>query len=119
MDLVQPHHAAEDCTSKWRCPEGALGGLANRREGGDEDVVEGLAGGSCALNSSVRGPQRFVGKLFELGLQGVDGGDLGPVRLQRRSLTEPKDFLCERAKHRGAYNSKNGSGGSGTGRLID
>ena len=39
------HHAADELNVEMALPEGALGGLAHRGEGGNEQFVERFAGG--------------------------------------------------------------------------
>jgi hypothetical protein len=70
--LVQDH-AADQLHVEMPLAERALGRLAHRREGRDQDIVEGLAVGQLAFEIVGARPQRLVGQGFQLLFQRVDG----------------------------------------------
>ena len=115
--LVQ-HHAADELDVEVTLAERPLGGLADRGEGRDQNVVEGLAGRELGPELLGSGAQLVVRELLELGLQRVDRRHLRPVRLQPAVVDRAKDFLRERAEHRKPSDYQDLRKG-GLGRLID
>ena len=97
--LVQ-HHAADELDVEMALAERALGRLAHGREGRDEDVVEGLAGGELGPELVGAGAQLLVGERCDLGLERVDGGDPGTVGLEPPIVGRAEDLLRESAEHR-------------------
>ena len=60
------------CTSKWRMAKGALGGLADRGEGRNQKIVEGLAGGQFGPETCGFGLQVSIREGGKFGFQRVD-----------------------------------------------
>ena len=83
------HHAADQLHVEMALAERALGGLAHRGEGLDQQVVERLALGQALLQPGRARPQRVVGERLDRRLERVDRGDEGLHPLENRSLAEP------------------------------
>ena len=96
--LVQ-HHAADELHVEMALAERALGRLAHRREGRDEDVVEGLAVGELALKSSVRARSVRVRQGSHLRLERVDRRDPGPIGLDAPVVGGAENLLGESTEH--------------------
>jgi hypothetical protein len=69
------HHAAQQLDVEMALAEGPLRRLAHRREGLDQQIVEGLAGGEALAELIGAGKQVDIRERFELRLQRVDGID--------------------------------------------
>jgi hypothetical protein len=61
------HHAADQLHVEMALAEHALGGLAHRGEGRDQQVVEALAGGELGAELVGAGAQLLVGELATSG----------------------------------------------------
>jgi len=100
--LVQ-HHAADELDVIGPLAEHALGRLAHRGEGRNQEVVELLALGDLLLELLGARLQSLVAQRGDLRLQGVDRGDAGLVALDAAVIRRAEEFLCERAKHVGPF----------------
>ena len=90
------HHAADQLDVEVALAEHALGGLAHRREGRHQDVVErpALAASCCAELRRAR-RQLLVAQRRDLGFERVDRPRPGAHRSSgAASLAEPKIFLA-------------------------
>ena len=99
------HHAADQLHVEMPLPEGALGRLAHRREGFDEEIVEITAVGELLAELGGAGAQRLVAELRHLRLDCVDGRHFGRIgteppvvyRAERFSSPENRTARTSRA----------------------
>ena len=96
---LMQHHAADQLDVEMALAERALGRLAHGGEGGNEDVVERLAGGELLAELFGAGLQRLVGECLELRLQRVDGVDPGLIALDPAVVGGAEELAGERADH--------------------
>jgi hypothetical protein len=75
--------------------QGTLGGLADDREGLDQEVFEGLAIFDPRLELGGLAAQLVVGELFHLRFEGIDGLDLGLEALHLAVVGGAEDRLGE------------------------
>ena len=97
--LVQ-HHAADQLDVEMALAEGALAGLAHGGEGRHQDVVERGALGELLLEFVGARPQLFVGELFQLLFQRVDGVDARPIRANAPVVGGAEQLASDCADHR-------------------
>ncbi len=96
---LMQHHAADQLHVEMALAERALGGLAHGREGGNQNVVEGRAGGQLFAELFGAGLQGLVGKGGNFGLERVDGVDAGLVPLHPPIIGGAEKLAGERADH--------------------
>ena len=96
--LVQ-HHAADQLHVEMALAERALGRLAHRGEGRNQDVVERLALGELLAELGGARLQRLVRQGGDLGLERVDGVDAGLVSLDPPVIGGTEKLAGERADH--------------------
>ena len=96
--LVQ-HHAADQLHVEMPLAERALGRLAHRGEGGNQNVVQRLAAGELGAEFGGAGFQRLVGEGGDFGLQRVDGIDAGLISLDPAIVAGAEKLAGERADH--------------------
>jgi hypothetical protein len=92
------HHAAHQLDVEVALAEGALGGLANRGEGGNQEIVEGLAGGQLGAELAGAGTNLLIGEGFELGLEGVDRLDFRGITLDAAVVGRAEQFTSDGAE---------------------
>src|SRR5581483_1834459 len=96
--LVQ-HHAADQLHVEMALAEGALGRLAHRGEGRNQDVVERLTLRELFAELLGAGLQRFVGESSDFRLQRIDGIDAGLISLYPPVIGGAEKLAGERADH--------------------
>ncbi len=96
--LVQ-HHAADQLHVEMALSEGAPGGFAHGGEGGNQNVVEGLAVREGFSEFGGAGLQRLVGQDLDFRLERVDGIDAGLISLDPPVVGGAEKLAGERADH--------------------
>jgi hypothetical protein len=93
------HDAADQLDVEVALAQGALGGLAHRGEGLDQEVVQGLA--LLQAGAEFRGPgaQLLVAQRLELRLQGGDGVDIALQADDVAIIGGAEQALGKRAYH--------------------
>jgi hypothetical protein len=92
------HHAADELHIVMALAEGPLGGLADGGEGGNEDVVEGLAFGELGGNMAVRPRRASSERLASSGSSALISGTRASNPFSLRSLEVPKILLARATK---------------------
>ena len=98
VTLVQ-HHAADQLDVEVPLAEGPLGRLADRGEGRDQEVVQGLALFKLLLELGGPGAQRIIGELHKLRFERIDGVDPWLVGLDASVVGGTEKLACERTDH--------------------
>ena len=93
------HDAADQLNIEMALTEGPLGRLTHRREGFDQDVVEGFAVLQALPEGLGPRLQLLVAERLQLGLQVVDRLDHGRQALDVAVIGGTEDSLGERAEH--------------------
>ena len=94
---LMQHHAADQLHVEMALAEGALGRLAHRGEGLGDQIIER---GACLDTGAERlgaGAQRLVGERRHLGLERIDGRNLG-VFLELALVRGPEDLAGKGAE---------------------
>ena len=104
---LMEHHAAHQLDVEMALPERALGRLAHRREGLDEQVVELLAGRQPLAEAVGAGAQLGIRQRLELRLERVDRVDRLLQGLDDAVVGRAEQPLGESADH-GARSSRSG-----------
>ena len=104
LALVQ-HHAADQLHIEMPLTQGALGRLAHGGKGRNQQIVE--AGAISQLLAEVlgTGSQLGIRQALQLGLQRIDGLDIGPVGLEPAIVRGSKDLGRNRADRQHANGS--------------
>jgi len=108
------HHAADQLHVEVPLPERALGRLAHRGEGLDQEVVEILALGQSFAELPGARRERGVVELLQLRLQGVDRRDLAAQRLDVTVVGGTENALGDRAEHESLETDTEDAGGART-----
>ncbi len=92
------HHAADKLYVEVPHAKRALGAFAHRCKGGNQHV--GQLGAIAQLLPELLGlgPELLVGELFELGLEGVDGIDIGLIAFDAPIVGRAEKLPGERCK---------------------
>ena len=96
---LMQHHAADQLNVEMPLAERTLGRLAHGGEGGNQEIVERLAGGEFRAELGGAGFQRLVRQRGDLGLQRIDGVDAGLISLHPPVVGGAEKLAGERADH--------------------
>ena len=104
LALVQ-HHAADQLHVEMALAERALGRLAHRGEGRHQQIVELGAVSQLLAERFGAAPQLGVREALDLGLERIDGLDLGPIDLEPAIVRGSEDLGRNRADRQHAKGS--------------
>ena len=93
------HHAADQLDIEVPLPQRALRRFPNRREGGSQEVIEGLALLELRTKLLSLRAQLVVGELFDGRLKSIDLFDAWRVSLETTIVRRTKNLFRERAEH--------------------
>ena len=93
------HHAADQLHVEMALPERPFGRLADRGEGGNQQVIEGLAVGELGAELGGTPLQRVIRQRRDLRLQCIDGIDPGLIALDPAVIGGAEELAGERADH--------------------
>ena len=116
--LVQ-HHSADQLDVEMPLLERSFGGLAHRGEGGNEQVVQGLAGRELRAERLRLAAQLLVVERFEFGLQRIDRRDFRTIALEAPVIRSAEHFFESRAEHFRPFRCRVKPVGAAHGRRAD